>query len=77
MMVSPYPKKGDGSKPAFKRYHLGPLFASILERTWLLMAKILPKARYRAVSYFRHWRTGKLIFAANYGKKCFWIPVKR
>jgi hypothetical protein len=41
------------------------------------MAKILPKARYRAVSSFIHWRSKRRIFAADYGKKCFLIPVKK
>lgn len=28
------------------------------------------------VKWFRHWRTGKVIHAEDYGKQAFAIPVK-
>lgn len=31
----------------------------------------------RFVTHFRHWRSGKVIYAKDYGKKAFAIPLKR
>lgn len=35
-----------------------------------------PGSRWICVPYFRHWRSGKLIVAANYGKEAFCFLVR-
>lgn len=31
----------------------------------------------RFVAWFRHWRSGEIIYAKNYGKKAFIFPLKK
>ena len=31
---------------------------------------------YRAVASFYHWRAKRVLYAVDYGKKCFLIPVR-
>ena len=31
--------------------------------------------RVRFVAWFRHWRSGKIIYAKNYGKRAFVFPL--
>jgi len=43
------------------------------------MRKVAPETEYELVfvSYFRHWKTGKLIRARDYGYEAFPLRIKK
>lgn len=43
------------------------------------MRKIAPETEYELVfvPYFRHWKTGKLIVAKDYGLRAFPLRIKK